>query len=146
MLVPQRSVLTALLALTAVVDRVLASALLDSDLDSFDSTDLFAQATSSFLNAFDLLNITIGGRLKAAVPFEAACFSTVQGKPITVDPSACAALQANYTDPTYRVNYFGAYMLVSSFVYCWNVQPDSASRPAAMGNMSIINWNGGVLT
>ncbi|KAI0765219.1 FAD-binding domain-containing protein [Fomes fomentarius] len=110
MLVPQRSVLAALLALTAVVDRVLASGLLDSDLDS-NSTDLFARANSSFFNAFDLLNITIGGRLKAAVPFEAACFSTVQGKPTTVLPSACAALQANYTDPTYRVNHFGAYML-----------------------------------
>ncbi|KAI0751340.1 FAD-binding domain-containing protein [Daedaleopsis nitida] len=103
MVVAQSSLLAALLAFTAVVDNALAFAL-PQDADSNVTTN------SSF-NQFDSLNFTVGGRLKSAVPFEAPCFSTVQGESRTVDPSACSALQSNYTNPLYRVTHFGAYML-----------------------------------
>ena len=68
--------------------------------------------TSELYNAFDILNVTVGGRLHAALPFERACFSTVEGKHVNVSEAACAALQANYTNPVYCVAHFGAYMLV----------------------------------
>ena len=109
MVVAQRPLLSALLALTAVVDSALASALPDTVADD----EAFTPTSAQFFNALNLLNITVGGRLKAAEPFEKACFSTVQGKPVTVDSSACSALQANYTNPSYRVEHFGAYMIVS---------------------------------
>ncbi|KAI0711522.1 FAD-binding domain-containing protein [Earliella scabrosa] len=107
MVVAQRPLLSALLALTAVVDSALASALPDAVADD----EAFTPTSAQFFNALNLLNITVGGRLKAAEPFEKACFSTVQGKPVTVDSSACSALQANYTNPSYRVEHFGAYMI-----------------------------------
>ncbi|EJF63609.1 FAD-binding domain-containing protein [Dichomitus squalens LYAD-421 SS1] len=66
---------------------------------------------SNFFDAFDILNITVGGRLHKALPFERPCFSIVEGKHVNVSEAACAALQANYTNPVYRVEHFGAYML-----------------------------------
>ena len=74
--------------------------------------NLSANSTSELYNAFDLLNVTVGGRLHTALPFERACFSIVEGKHVNVSEAACAALQANYTNPVYRVEHFGAYMLV----------------------------------
>ena len=78
-----------------------------------DLLDVTLQS-SSLSSAFRALNSTVGGRLGTAVPFEKACFSIVEGQHVNVSAAACAALQANYTNPLYRVDYFGAYMLVSS--------------------------------
>ncbi len=72
------------------------------------------QSTQQLLTAYQLLNATVGGRLRSAVPLEKPCFSSYEGKASAADPAACAAVQANYTDPTYRVTQFGGYMLVSS--------------------------------
>ncbi|KAI1789969.1 FAD-binding domain-containing protein [Ganoderma leucocontextum] len=66
--------------------------------------------SSSLSSAFHLLNITVGGSLHTFVPFEKACSSILEGQPVNVSAAACAALQANYTNPLYRVDHFGAYM------------------------------------
>ena len=95
--------LAACLALGAAADAVLADATL------FNTT--ISSATNLF-SALDILNATLGGRVHAAVPFEKPCFSTYEGKPNARDNATCAAIQANYTDPTFRVQHFGAYMLV----------------------------------
>ena len=59
-----------------------------------------------------LLNITVGGRLHRATPWELPCFSEYDGEPVAPDAAACAAVQANYTSPFERVKHFGAYMMV----------------------------------
>ncbi|KAI0371373.1 FAD-binding domain-containing protein [Pilatotrama ljubarskyi] len=91
------------LALAVAVDHTLGVSLSPRD----DSGDLSTQ----LLSAFSQLNATVGGRLRTAVPFERPCFSIYEGKRVPVDQAACNAIQANYTDPTYRVTHFGAYML-----------------------------------
>ncbi|KAJ3491203.1 hypothetical protein NLI96_g878 [Meripilus lineatus] len=73
-----------------------------------DDETLIAGAS---LRAWNDLNTTIGGRLHVGEPFEKACFSTFNGNPINPDASACSALQQNYTNPLFRVQQFGAYML-----------------------------------
>lgn len=59
-----------------------------------------------------LLNLTVGGRLHQATPWELPCFSEYNGEPVAPDAVACAAIQANYTSPFERVKHFGAYMMV----------------------------------
>ncbi|EPT05701.1 hypothetical protein FOMPIDRAFT_1045016 [Fomitopsis schrenkii] len=58
-----------------------------------------------------LLNLTVGGRLHQATPWELPCFSEYNGEPVAPDAVACAAIQANYTSPFERVKHFGAYMM-----------------------------------
>ncbi|RPD55526.1 FAD-binding domain-containing protein [Lentinus tigrinus ALCF2SS1-7] len=118
MLVARMKFVAALLALAAFVDSSLASAVPDADeLSSSSSSSSTASvaaaatASASLFSALDVLNATVGGRLKKAVPFEAPCFSILEGKHVAVDTAACAAIQSNYTDPTFRVTHFGAYML-----------------------------------
>ncbi|OBZ78306.1 hypothetical protein A0H81_02659 [Grifola frondosa] len=72
------------------------------------------QDTSGLSNPapnWSALNNTVGGRLHVAVPFSQPCFSTYEGNPITPNTTACSAIEESYTDPTFRVNYFGAWML-----------------------------------
>ena len=79
------------------------------------ATDLEATSQpSSLSSAFNSLNLTVGGRLQSAVPFEQACFSVLEGQHVNASSTACATIQANYTDPLYRVAHFGAYMAVRS--------------------------------
>ncbi len=59
---------------------------------------------------WNALNATVGGRLHATLPFELPCFSTFDGRPVDVDPSACATVQLNYTQAKFRLQHFGAYM------------------------------------
>ncbi len=106
MVVAPTHLLAALLALGTLVDSSLASAVPDELATS--SSD-----SASLESAFSSLNATVGGRLKRAVPFEAPCFSMVEGQSVQADTAACSAIQASYTDPTFRVTHFGAYMLVS---------------------------------
>ncbi|KAI0707571.1 FAD-binding domain-containing protein [Cerioporus squamosus] len=112
MVAARTHLLTALLALATLVD---SSAVPDADeLDTSSSSSAAAPASTSsasLVSALSTLNATVGGRLERAVPFEAPCFSTVEGKSVPVDAAACAAIQSNYTDPTFRVTHFGAYML-----------------------------------
>ncbi|KAI0712970.1 FAD-binding domain-containing protein [Cerioporus squamosus] len=116
MLVARTRLLNAFLALAALVDNSLASAVPPADelvATSASTSSVAAAATSpaSLLSALSILNTTVGGRLNRAVPFEAPCFSTVEGKSVPVDAAACAAIQSNYSDPLFRVTNFGAYML-----------------------------------
>ncbi|KAH9849044.1 FAD-binding domain-containing protein [Lenzites betulinus] len=100
MMAPPRSFLV---ILAATIDISLALSVFPRNATTTLTQDLFS--------AYDALNVTVGGRLRTAEPFEKPCFSTYQGKPNKVDPVACAAVQASYTDPTYRVKQFGGYML-----------------------------------
>lgn len=58
------------------------------------------------------LNNTLGGKLYNALPLAAPCFSVVNGANVSVNAAACSDVEANYTDPLYRVEKFGAYMFV----------------------------------
>ncbi|RPD55527.1 FAD-binding domain-containing protein [Lentinus tigrinus ALCF2SS1-7] len=102
---------TALLALATVVDVSLGSSLRRLTERASLASSASSTAPSSVPSALSQLNATVGGRLKAAVPFESPCFSTVEGEATVVDSAACAAIQSGYTDPTFRVTHFGAYML-----------------------------------
>ncbi len=118
MLVAQTHLLTAVLALVALVISSLASAVPDADELAVTSTSSVAAAavptsSASLFSALSALNATVGGRVKRAIPFEAPCFSIVEGKPVPVDVAACTAIQSNYSDSFSRVSHFGAYMLVS---------------------------------
>ncbi len=117
MLVAQTHLLTAILALVALVNRSLAFAVPDADglAVTPTSTSSVSAATSSasLLFALSALNTTVGGRVKRAIPFEAPCFSIVEGKSVPVDVAACKDIQSNYTDAFFRVSHSGAYMLVS---------------------------------
>jgi hypothetical protein len=79
--------------------------------------------------ALRLLNATVQGRLHAALPYSAPCYSTVNGVNVGRDDAACAAVEAGYTNPLSRVAQFGAYMVrpyfyvrviaCSDFIYSW---------------------------
>ncbi|KAJ7866509.1 FAD-binding domain-containing protein [Mycena leptocephala] len=56
------------------------------------------------------LNATVGGRLHAATPFALPCFSKFDGQPVEVNQAACAVIQANYTNPEFRMASFSANM------------------------------------
>jgi hypothetical protein len=57
------------------------------------------------------LNATVKGRLHTAKPVSAPCYSTFNGTYVGRDESACTAVEAGYTSPTFRVANFGAYMV-----------------------------------
>jgi hypothetical protein len=68
--------------------------------------------------ALQLLNATVQGRLHAALPYSAPCYSTVNGVNVGRDDAACAAVEAGYTNPLSRVAQFGAYMVRPSLCVC----------------------------
>ena len=109
-----QGVLSMLVARGALPPLVLALLGLSSAERTAAVADLFngSSSSSSSSSPFDQLNITVGGRLRSAVPFEKDCFSIVEGTHVAVSPDACAALQANYTNPLYRAAYFGSYTSV----------------------------------
>ncbi|KAI0707570.1 FAD-binding domain-containing protein [Cerioporus squamosus] len=112
MVVARASLSAALLTLATVVDTSLASSLPEGlSLSSSVISRSGPTVPSAVLSSLNDLNATVGGRLKAAVPFESPCFSTVEGDSVPVDSAACAEIQSSYTDPTFRVEHFGAYML-----------------------------------
>ncbi|EMD34723.1 hypothetical protein CERSUDRAFT_116916 [Gelatoporia subvermispora B] len=57
------------------------------------------------------LNQTVGGRLQPGVPVSSPCFSILNGQDAPPNPTACAAIQENYTNPVFRQEMFGAYMM-----------------------------------
>ena len=71
---------------------------------SFCSQTCFSQATWSNLNQ------SVHGRLYAATPLALPCFSSYNGKPVPVDPTACSAIQSKYTSATFRTNLFNGYL------------------------------------
>ena len=73
-----------------------------------------ASQYASLSSAFHGLNVSVGGRLNVAVPFEQACFSILEGQHVNVSAAACADVQGNYTNPLYRAAHFSAYMTVRS--------------------------------
>ncbi|EKM56467.1 uncharacterized protein PHACADRAFT_207699 [Phanerochaete carnosa HHB-10118-sp] len=56
------------------------------------------------------LNASVDGHLHLSRPFELPCFSLFEGQAVSPDSLGCAAVQANYTDPVFRSEHFGAYM------------------------------------
>ncbi|KAG0157785.1 hypothetical protein PDIDSM_1839 [Penicillium digitatum] len=58
----------------------------------------------------DSFNATVGGRAKLLTPFALPCFSSYNGEPVARDDAACAAIQANYSDPWLRTNAPNGYM------------------------------------
>ena len=79
-----------------------------------DPVSLNDGSSPSLSSVFNRLNVSVGGRLHSTVPFEQDCFSVVEGRPANVSAVGCATLQANYTNPLYRVANFAAYMNVCS--------------------------------
>jgi hypothetical protein len=73
-----------------------------------------AAAAKSHLSQWDFLNSTLGGRLEKGMPVSTPCFPVVDEKKVTVNSTACAAVQQGYTNPLFRAPLFGAYMLVRS--------------------------------
>jgi hypothetical protein len=56
---------------------------------------------------------SLDGRLHTALPVAAPCFPIVNGHNSTVDPQACAAVQAGYGSAEFRSARYPAYMWVS---------------------------------
>lgn len=54
----------------------------------------FAQS----VHDWDKLNLTVGGRLFAGIPWAEPCFSSFNGKPVTPDSARCAFVQQNFFD------------------------------------------------
>ncbi|EIM92699.1 FAD-binding domain-containing protein [Stereum hirsutum FP-91666 SS1] len=67
-------------------------------------------ASSISSSQWQSLNHTLGGKLYSALPLAAPCFSVVNAANVSVNSAACSDVEANYTDPLYRVEKFGAYM------------------------------------
>lgn len=84
---------------------------------SLDLRDDTPTVAGQAFNVWQALNVTVGGKLYLGEPFEKPCFSTFDGSPINPDPAACVTIQQNYTDPSFRVQQFGAYMLVCCTLY-----------------------------
>ncbi|EIN14409.1 isoamyl alcohol oxidase [Punctularia strigosozonata HHB-11173 SS5] len=57
------------------------------------------------------LNNSVDGRLYSAFPLAGSCFSIVNGHDVVRDASACSAIEAGYTNASFRVAEFGAYMI-----------------------------------
>lgn len=60
--------------------------------------------------SMESFNQTLGGSLRLAAPFSLPCFSRYEGYPITPNAAACAQIQANYGDPTFRGQFYNAFM------------------------------------
>jgi hypothetical protein len=71
------------------------------------------QAASVSSVEWQALNISVGGRLHKGAPLALPCFSNYNGVDSAANPSACAIVESEYTDATFRSNNFGAYMQVS---------------------------------
>ena len=72
----------------------------------------FAIAT---VKQWERLGQSLEGRLHAAVPVSAPCFDIVNGKKIGRNGTACAEVQAGYTQPDFRFPKANAFMFVSDF-------------------------------
>jgi FAD/FMN-containing dehydrogenase len=55
------------------------------------------------------LNKTLKGQLKGATPLASPCFSQVNGITVASQADKCAGIQAQYTNPRFRVDQFAAY-------------------------------------
>ncbi|KAK2616209.1 hypothetical protein QQS21_000841 [Conoideocrella luteorostrata] len=69
--------------------------------------------TSNHIND---LNQTLHGRVFAVEPFAKPCFSMYNGQEVTPDPEKCRAIQAQYSSPTFRAQFPGAYMYEESSI------------------------------
>ncbi|KAG5978493.1 hypothetical protein E4U55_006154 [Claviceps digitariae] len=60
------------------------------------------------------LNHTLHGKVRTLEPFAKPCFSIYEGEAVTPDPVRCSSIQANYTSPSFRARFPGAYMYEES--------------------------------
>ncbi|KAF9045971.1 FAD-binding domain-containing protein [Hymenopellis radicata] len=59
---------------------------------------------------WERLSVALNGRLHSALPLSSPCFPIVNGLNNTVNDTACAAVQAGYSSPTFRSPRFSAFM------------------------------------
>ena len=79
----------------------------------------FTRAVSPFDISWDkwnALNTTVQGRLHFTLPLALPCFSSFNDADTHPDPTACAVVQGNYTDATFRSGFYSARMIVSDVV------------------------------
>jgi hypothetical protein len=70
----------------------------------------FASLASTASTAdWDSLNKTLNGHLHAATPLASPCFAQVNVKAVASHPEVCAEIQAQYTNPRFRVDQFAAH-------------------------------------
>ena len=93
-------------------------------------------------NIWSELNQSVHGRLYAATPLALPCFSSYNGKPVTVDSTACSTIQNNYTSALYRTDLFNGYMNFQDEI-CASIAGDGclldnqdATDPLAYSNKS----------
>ncbi|KDQ14876.1 hypothetical protein BOTBODRAFT_55073 [Botryobasidium botryosum FD-172 SS1] len=77
---------------------------------ALDAAQFSSLAKASNLSAWDTFNQTLNGRLQVGRPVSAPCFSVVDGKNVSVDATACAAVKAGYSAPTFRGPQYGSFM------------------------------------
>jgi hypothetical protein len=68
--------------------------------------------------ALAALNATVAGRVHTAKPVSAPCYTTFGGQLVGRDNASCAVVEANYTNPLFRVQHFGAYMVRRTAYSC----------------------------
>ncbi|KZT27587.1 FAD-binding domain-containing protein [Neolentinus lepideus HHB14362 ss-1] len=78
---------------------------------AFGAANVHASTESFPSDAWTVLSQAVGGRLSEAKPIALPCFSYYDGQLNQRNDSACAAVEAGYTSPTYRVANFGDYMM-----------------------------------
>lgn len=101
-----------------------------------ETASQYRAAAKSHLNQWDFLNSTLGGRLERGMPVSTPCFPVVDGKKVTVNSTACAAVQEGYTNPLFRAPLFGAYMLVSSLSLLTFAVSDVSFDPSLSGKVA----------
>ncbi|KAI5122091.1 hypothetical protein M0805_002213 [Coniferiporia weirii] len=67
-------------------------------------------ASSVSQKEWTTLNTTVQGRLSVGVPFSRPCFPVANNTGGIFEVSACGAIQENYTNRTFRRNFFGSFM------------------------------------
>ena len=61
-------------------------------------------------SSLELHNNTLGENLHIATPFSLPCFSTYEGYSVIPNASACSRIQTSYGDPTFRSQFYNAFM------------------------------------
>ena len=87
---------------------VLAATLLSETLHVLAATPL--NQTLQNQTIWSNLNQSVHGRLYAATPLALPCFSSYNGKPVPVDPTACSTIQNNYISASFRSKFFNGYL------------------------------------
>jgi FAD/FMN-containing dehydrogenase len=83
----------------------------------------FLQRALSTQEAWLQLNQSVSGRLHVGTPLALPCFSNYNGNAVSPDPTACAAIQQNYTSSVLRAGYYGGFQNIQDDI-CASVHGD----------------------